>query len=87
MTIVAEKISPADTITAAIIARLEQGVRPWIRPWRAGVSGGRGEAYRGMNTFWLWMAAEQAGFGSRTWMTYRQAVRRVSRMKGVVSMT
>lgn len=78
MTSVAGTASPADTITAAIIARLEQGVRPWIRPWRAGVSGGRplranGEAYRGMNTFWLWMAAEQAGFGSRTWMTYRQA--------------
>jgi len=26
-----------------------------------------------MNTFWLWLAAEQCGYRSRHWMTYRQA--------------
>ena len=70
--------SPAETITHAIIQRLEAGVRPWVRPWRASAAQGRplranGEPYRGMNTFWLWLAAEQCGYRSRHWMTYRQA--------------
>jgi antirestriction protein ArdC len=25
--------SPAETITAAIIDRLEAGTRPWVQPW------------------------------------------------------
>ena len=70
--------SPAETITRAIIDRLEAGVRPWVRPWRSCAGQGRplradGEPYRGMNTFWLWLAAEQCGYRSRHWMTYRQA--------------
>lgn len=70
--------SPAETITRAIIERLEAGVRPWVRPWRSSGEQGRplranGEPYRGMNTFWLWLAAEQCGYQSRYWMTYRQA--------------
>ncbi len=70
--------SPAETITRAIIDRLEAGVRPWVRPWRSCAAQGRplranGEPYRGMNTFWLWLAAEQCGYRSRHWMTYRQA--------------
>ncbi|MBO9380789.1 DUF1738 domain-containing protein [Sphingomonas histidinilytica] len=49
--------SPAETITRAIIDRLEAGVRPWVRPWRSCAAQGRplranGEPYRGMNTFW-----------------------------------
>ena len=70
--------SPAETITCAIIDWLEAGVRPWVRPWRSCAAQGRplranGEPYRGMNTFWLWLAAEQCGYRSRHWMTYRQA--------------
>lgn len=30
--------SPAETITNAIIARLEAGVRPWVQPWRPGIA-------------------------------------------------
>lgn len=68
--------SPAAQITAAIIEKLEQGTRPWVKPWR-GVPVSRplrscGTPYRGMNTFWLWMIAEAAGFLSPYWMTYRQ---------------
>ena len=68
--------SPAAQITAAIIRKLEQGTRPWVRPWR-GAPVSRplrscGTPYRGMNTFWLWMIAEAAGFMSPYWMTYRQ---------------
>jgi len=78
MTQSSSRPSPAETITRAIIDRLEAGVRPWVRPWRSGTAQGRplranGEPYRGMNTFWLWLAAEQCGYRARHWMTYRQA--------------
>ncbi len=69
--------SPADTITEAIIERLEAGTRPWIRPWNAAGSArplrACGTPYRGINTIWLWMAAEAAGHASPFWLTYRQA--------------
>jgi antirestriction protein ArdC len=69
-------LCPAAQITAAIIEKLEQGTRPWVRPGRC-VPVSRplrscGTPYRGMNTFWLWMIAEGAGFLSPYWMTYRQ---------------
>lgn len=71
------KPSPADLIAQAIIAKLEIGVRPWVKPWRPGFGGrplrATGEPYRGINCFWLWLVADSAGYGSRTWMTYRQA--------------
>jgi antirestriction protein ArdC len=68
--------SPAETITAAIVERLEAGTRPWVKPW-TGASVSRplracGTAYQGINVFWLWMAAETAGHASPYWMTYRQ---------------
>ena len=73
----ASRSSPADTITEAIIARLEAGTRPWVRPW-TGTSVSRplracGIPYRGINTLWLWMAAEAGGYSSPYWLTYRQA--------------
>jgi antirestriction protein ArdC len=69
--------SPAETITNAIIARLEAGVRPWRQPW-TGTTVSRplrhcGTPYRGMNVFWLWMAAQAQGYTSPFWMTYNQA--------------
>ncbi len=68
--------SPAQRITAAIIEKLEQGTKPWVKPWR-GVPVSRplrscGTPYRGMNTFWLWMVADGCGYASPYWMTYRQ---------------
>ena len=69
--------SPADIITNAIIAKLEAGVRPWVKPWRPGLGGrplrATGDPYKGINCFWLWLCAEGAGYNSRTWMTYKQA--------------
>jgi antirestriction protein ArdC len=73
----ADKPSPADIITQTIIAKLEAGIRPWVKPWRPGLGGrplrATGQPYRGINCFWLWLVAESAGYTSRTWMTYRQA--------------
>lgn len=69
--------SPAKTITAAIVERLEAGTRPWVQPW-TGASVSRplracGTPYQGINVLWLWMAAEAAGHASPFWMTYRQS--------------
>jgi len=71
------RLSPADTITAAIVERLEAGTRPWVQPW-SGASVSRplracGTPYQGINVLWLWMAAEAAGHASPFWMTYRQS--------------
>ena len=70
-------LSPAARITQEIIARLEAGTKPWIKPWR-GVPVSRplracGIPYRGMNVFWLWMVADMCGYASPFWMTYNQA--------------
>lgn len=58
--------SPAQRITEAIIEKLEQGTKPWIKPWR-GQPVSRplracGTPYRGMNIFWLWLMADAAGY-------------------------
>jgi antirestriction protein ArdC len=70
-------LSPAARITQEIVARLEAGTRPWIKPWR-GLPVSRplracGTPYRGMNVFWLWMVADRCGYASPYWMTYNQA--------------
>ncbi|PKP66601.1 MAG: antirestriction protein [Alphaproteobacteria bacterium HGW-Alphaproteobacteria-7] len=72
----ASSTSPAERITDAIIEKLEQGTKPWVKPWR-GLPVSRplrscGTPYRGMNTFWLWMVADACGYASPYWMTYRQ---------------
>ncbi len=67
-----------ERITAAIVAQLNQGTRPWMQPWGAGGSPVRplrhsGVPYRGINTLLLWMTAADRGFVSPFWMTYKQA--------------
>lgn len=72
---------PYARITGRILADLEQGVRPWTKPWSAETLAGRvtrplratGEPYSGINVLLLWMEAVAAGHPSPTWMTYRQA--------------
>jgi len=68
-------------ITDRIIADLEQGVRPWVKPWNAEHLAGRitrplrhnGTPYRGINVVMLWMAAVAQGYACPLWMTFRQA--------------
>jgi len=70
-----------DRVTQKIIADLEQGVRPWQKPWDSGMAAGRiirprrhnGEPYNGMNILLLWGAAIDNGFQNPTWMTFKQA--------------
>jgi antirestriction protein ArdC len=69
-----------EAVTAKIIAELEAGVMPWSKPW-AGRTGGpvmprrhAGARYRGINVLILWGAAEEAGYRSAHWMTFKQAL-------------
>ncbi len=67
-------------ITNAIIADLEKGVRPWVKPWDDGNAIPcrplriTGEPYRGINVLLLWSAAHQNGYFSAHWLTYQQAL-------------
>jgi antirestriction protein ArdC len=68
-------------ITAKIVASLEEGVRPWMKPWSAENAAGRisrplrhnATPYSGINILMLWVSAIEQGFQSPFWMTYRQA--------------
>lgn len=68
-------------ITGQIVAALEQGVRPWMKPWSGENTAGRitrplrhnGTPYSGINILMLWSASLEHGFSSPSWMTFKQA--------------
>jgi antirestriction protein ArdC len=75
---------PADIyaeVTARIVAELEEGRLPWVRPW--GDPGApapglprnaqSGRAYSGINVLILWVAVMDRGWPRQTWLTFRQA--------------
>src|SRR5579862_2541536 len=69
-------------ITDRIVAELERGVRPWLKPWNAEHAAGRitrplranGIPYQGINVLMLWSEAIEKGYASPIWMTLKQAV-------------
>lgn len=77
-----ERIDVYTKITDRIIADLEQGVRPWMKPWNAASATGRitrplrhnGLPYSGMNVLLLWSEGLARGFASSVWMTFKQAL-------------
>lgn len=70
-----------ERITSRIVADLEQGVRPWLKPWNAEHAAGRitrplranGQPYQGINVLMLWGEAVAKGYAAPIWMTFRQA--------------
>lgn len=68
-------------VTQKIIADLEQGVRPWMKPWNAEHAAGKitrplrhnGLPYSGVNVLMLWVEAEEKGYTAPIWMTFKQA--------------
>lgn len=64
------------TITDTIIAELEKGATPWIKPWRADISADKNfiskKAYRGINRLLLGMSSMAKGYTSPDWATYKQ---------------
>lgn len=65
-----------EKVTDAVIARLEQGVAPWRRPWTTAgwlpTSVATGKPYRGINTLLLSAVAEGEGYDTPLWATFRQ---------------
>jgi antirestriction protein ArdC len=65
-----EKQDVYTRVTNKIVADLEQGVRPWMKPWNASHTAGRitrplrhnGIAYSGINILMLWASAIEQGF-------------------------
>jgi len=69
-------------VTNRIIADLEQGVRPWMKPWNAEHAAGRitrplrhnGIPYKGINVVMLWSASVTKGYACPLWLTFKQAI-------------
>ena|SRR5882672_799763 len=69
-------------VTARIVADLEQGVRPWLKPWSGENAADRivmpvrhcGTPYRGINILLLWGEALAKGYSANKWMTFKQAL-------------
>lgn len=66
-------------ITDKILAAMQSGDIPWIKPW-SGIGSDNmprnaisRRAYSGANVFLLWMRACEGGYNSGRWLTYKQA--------------
>ena len=85
-----KRVDVHEAITAKIVAAIEAGAGEFQMPWhRPGVAftlpknALTEKAYRGSNVLSLWIDADEKKFEHQTWATFKQWVRRVSRMKGV----
>ena len=78
----ANRVDVHTRVTNRIIEQLEQGIRPWLKPWDAEHAAGKitrplrhnGVPYSGINILMLWDAAELQGFNCPLWVTYKQAM-------------
>jgi hypothetical protein len=67
------RISVYDSVTNNIISKLESGIAPWIKPWKAGTPGAdknivSGKEYQGVNRLILGMC----GYSSPIWGSFKQ---------------
>lgn len=72
-----------DHVTAEIIAQLDKGVVPWIRPWAEDSKAlspwglpfniAKGREYRGANVPLLWSIRQRNQWESDAWLTLKQA--------------
>lgn len=65
-------------ITHEIVADLERGLAPWVKPWTGSAdpiphNAATGRRYRGINHLLLGMRCYALGFRTNGWLTYRQA--------------
>ena len=78
----ADRNSLYQNITDKIVAELEQGRVPWVQPWGNVAAplglpknATTGRAYTGVNVLILWIACMERGFGTQSWLTFRQALK------------
>lgn len=69
-----------EEVTSAIVAELEAGVAPWVKPWKSGACGycmpvnaATNRAYRGVNILALWSTTVRGGYPTHRFVTFRQA--------------
>lgn len=65
-------------VTNRIVAALEAGIAPWVRPWDAQfepgpINAASRRSYRGINSILLNLTAQVRGYSRNAWITYRQA--------------
>jgi len=68
-------------ITDSILKVLERGAMPWRKDWRGSTAAAMTiprnlatqKPYRGVNVLLLWSAAQEHGYETNLWATYRQA--------------
>ena len=68
------------TITDRIIASVEAGTAPWMKPWTSSGPAVRplrstGQPYNGVNVLTLWLDAEEKGFSSPYWFGFQTALK------------
>lgn len=68
-------------ITDRIIADLERGSVPWVKPWGSAKAAlglpkntATGRTYSGINILILWGAVVERGYSGQNWLTFRQAL-------------
>jgi antirestriction protein ArdC len=75
----------AQQVTDRIIAELEAGAAPWVKPWRADSTADKsivtGKAYQGINRLLLAMSSMAGGFSSPYWATFKQWTDRGAHVK------
>jgi antirestriction protein ArdC len=76
-----------EVVTARIVAALEAGTPPWVRPWSGEaepvpVNAGSRRAYRGINRLLLTLEGQARGFSRSAWLTYRQALELGGQVRG-----
>ena len=67
-------------VTDKIVSDLENGIRPWMKPWNAEHAAGRitrplrhnSIPYNGINILMLWSAALDNDYAAPYWLTYKQ---------------
>lgn len=66
-------------VTARILAELESGAAPWVKPWSAMPgcnhphNAWTGRPYSGCNVVLLWMATQKHNWATMRFLTYKQA--------------
>ena len=68
-----------EQLVADVVAELERGTAPWVRPWRtSGTSDmphnfSTGRSYHGVNVLQLWLTQTARGYATAEWCTFVQA--------------
>ena len=70
-------------ITDKIIRDFENGIVPWVKPWKSGAGFSlltlpqnalTMRNYSGINILLLWAALDGRGFANSKWLTFKQAL-------------